>query len=416
MTVLEEVKIQGSSRLSVEDISTLTLLYQPLISTDAYSLFLTMYELVNVDKLQYSGLIKHILHLTNFTIKELDDALAKLEAVGLVNSYYATDKGYLFDLNHPLGPNEFMKDGSLGIYLYAEIGEEEFKKLQKRFKVITRIATEYNNITRTFDDVFTPTSNGDSIKGQYQTRKSALLKFNSKFDFSLFESLLSKSFYTKKERTEKLVDTINKLAFTYDLDEQEMAQVYTRSLNSKGVIDYRELPKETRKQYQYRTEKEAPRISFNMNKANGEGLINHLKSIQPKALLKELSGMEPPTTELDIAYKLYSVNKMDPAVINLLIYYVLKVNKGKMPNYAYFNKIANEWGRLNLDTIEKANDYIVKENQERKKNTYKKTKNTKKPDWSDELKKEQKQRENSSTNKNDKEVDLEALADMFKSL
>lgn len=409
--VLEGIKIQGSTRLSIEDISVLSLLYQPLISTDSFALFLTMYELVNNDRLQFSGQVKQLIHLTNFTPKELDDALAKLEAVGLLNSYYSKEKGYIFDLNHPLSPNEFLKDGSLGIYLFAEIGEEEFKFLQKRFKVATRIQSEFSNITRTFDEVFEPTDLKVGLQGSYQNRKAAILRFESKFDFELFESKLSKSFYSKKDKTDKLYDTIVKLAFTYDLNEEEMAKVYTRSLTTKGKLDYRELPKETRKQYQYRTEKEAPKLQFKMSPKNGDGLIAHLKSIQPKQLLQELSGMEPPSTELDIIYRLYDQNHMKPEVINLLMYYVLKINNGKMPNYTYFSKIANEWGRLKLYNIEDVYEYLSAST--KTKSTKSKTKS---PDWIDEARKERKEsyqkdlkdQENSKDN-----IDLEAIRKFF---
>jgi replication initiation and membrane attachment protein DnaB len=41
-----------------------------------------------------------------------------------------------------------------------------------------------------------------------------------------------------------------------------------------------------------------------------------------------------------------------------MLYFVLHKTKGKMPSYNYFAKIANEWGRNQLSTIDQVDQYI----------------------------------------------------------
>jgi replication initiation and membrane attachment protein len=208
--------------------------------------------------------------------------------------------------------------------------------------------------------------------------------------------------------TDKLKDTLVKLAFTYGLDEADMQDAYIRSLNNAGRLDYRVFPKETRKQYQYKTGMESPKIDIQMNKVNGEGLLNHLRSITPSELLQELSGMPAAPTELSLVYKLISVNKISPEMVNLLIFYVLKMNNGKMPTYSYFAKIANEWGRNGLNDLDSAYEY-VKGN----------TKMGSKPDWLKEYRKERVQKDTTNQQKDNErksKLNLEDVSKRFSSL
>lgn len=384
--VLESIQLHSSTVLSNDDYSVLALLYQPLVTADAFSLYITMYSLLNKEKLEFEGQVKNVLNIVNLTLKEFELAKDKLEAIGLLNTFYNDELGLLLELVQPLSANEFIMDGSLGVYLFTEIGEEEFKRLTKQFKVSSLSKRKYENVTKNFSDVFKSHVSNVDFNGDYRNKKSALLKFESDFNFDLFASGLSKNFFDKSMLTDKLKDTLIKLAFTYGLDETDMQDAYIRSLNSGGRLDYRVFPKETRKQYQYKTGMESPKLDIQMQKVNGNGLLNHLRSITPNELLQELSGMPAAPSELAVVYKLITVNNLSPEMVNLLIYYVLKVNNGKMPNYSYFSKVANEWGRNGLNNLEKAYEYVKGSNG--------RPKSKKKTDtWVDEYRKARREKE-----------------------
>lgn len=393
--------------LSGDDLSVLALLYQPLISANAFTLYITLSTLLNCESLEFDGKIKNIINVINLSLKEFETAKDKLEAIGLLNTYKG-EEGYLFELVQPLSANEFIMDGSLGVYLFSEIGEEEFKSLSKRFKISNVSKKKYENITKNFSDVFKSHTSRVDFKDNFKSRTSALLRFESEFNFDLFAKGLSKNFFSESMLTDKLKDTLVKLAFTYGLDEADMQDAYIRSLNNAGRLDYRVFPKETRKQYQYKTGMESPKIDIQMNKVNGEGLLNHLRSITPSELLQELSGMPAAPTELSLVYKLISVNKISPEMVNLLIFYVLKMNNGKMPTYSYFAKIANEWGRNGLNDLDSAYEY-VKGN----------TKMGSKPDWLKEYRKERVQKDTTNQQKDNErtsKLNLEDVSKRFSSL
>jgi len=411
--ILEEIKIQSLGNLSSDDNSVLTLLYQPLIGSNSYVLYMTLFNLLSREKLVKKCLLKNILAITNITITEFNDAKDNLEAIGLLNTYYNNEKGYIFDLNIPLSANEFILDGSLGIYLYSEIGEEDFKNITKHFKISNTIPNDFDNITKSFDDVFTSDTSTISLKGNYLSKeKNAFVKFASEFDFKLFAEDFSKTFFVESDLSDKLKDNLIKLAFTYNLNEIDMQDVYLRSLNVKGKIDYILLPKEARKVYQYKFKQDAPKISFKQNIVVGKDIVSHLKGKSPGQLLQELSGMPAAQADLEIVYKLMSINKMKPELINSMIYYVLKINNKKMPTYPYFDKIANEWGRVGIKTVEDAMKYI---NEDKPKKSRKYSKRTSsKPEWYDEFKTEREEKDKIIKLEDEKKLESLSLEEVSK--
>ncbi|XMB66817.1 DnaD domain protein [Mycoplasmatota bacterium zrk1] len=416
--ILEDIKIQSGGNLSSDDISVLTLLYQPLIGSNAYVLYMTLFNLLSREKLTKKCLLKNVLAVCNFTIVEFNESKDTLEAIGLLNSYYNNQKGYILDLNIPLTANEFILDGSLGIYLYSEVGEDDFKNLTKHFKISNSIPSDFENVTKTFDEVFTTSVSNIPLKGNYLSKeKNAFIKFTNDFDFDLFCNDFSKTFFNRKELSDKLKDTLVKLAFTYNLTEAEMQDVYLGSLNNKGILDYKTLPKEARKVYQYKFKQDAPKLSDKKTEIVGNDIKSHMKTMSPGQLLQELSGMPAAQADLEIVYKLMSVNKMSTELINVMIYYVLKVNNKKMPTYPYFEKIANEWGRVGIKSLEEAFDYLNKEKKTNKKSYTKK--GSKKPEWYKEYKLEREEKDKIiklDDEEKYKNVDYKKAYDTFKKL
>jgi replication initiation and membrane attachment protein len=255
------------------------------------------------------------------------------------------------------------------------------------------------------------------ISGAFISKgKSALIKFNSEFNMDLFINGLSKHFFDESVMTDKFKDTITKLAFTYNLNEVDMQDVYINSLTSKGKLDYKLLPKATRKHYQYKYSKKAPKLGI---KDMNDSPLMHINTISPAELLEELSGMPAASSDLDIVYKLMSINKLTPELINTLIYYVLKVNNNKMPTYPYFEKIANEWGRAGIKTPEDAVEYINRMTVKKGSTKSKRIDKAKKPEWYKEYIEERKQKDEKIKIEDDKKsesLNLKDVSDMFNNL
>ena len=134
--LLEKFKVNNKCQLNSEDISSLTLLYLPLIGLDSYALFSTLTALEK-DKEYF---IKKLINITNIsTLKELTNAFDKLEGIGLLKSYYHNEKGYIFEVIKPLSESEFLKEDVLVSFFEKQIGSNEIEELKYNITVINEV-------------------------------------------------------------------------------------------------------------------------------------------------------------------------------------------------------------------------------------------------------------------------------------
>jgi replication initiation and membrane attachment protein len=191
----------------------------------------------------------------------------------------------------------------------------------------------------------------------------------------------------------------------YDLSYEELAKVYLFSLDDQTQdVDITKIGKAAKDIYAYQSvdQKGAANSAPSSN-----ALLATFQRMSTKELLEELSGTAAAPTDLEIARKLVSVNKLSVEMVNYMFYFVLHQTKGKMPSYNYFAKIANEWGRNKLSTIEQVDTYI-------------KTKQSKQSaPWLAELKEEQAKADSSmkaSQTKKEKELSIKDVAARFEKL
>ncbi|PKK85405.1 MAG: hypothetical protein CVV63_05250, partial [Tenericutes bacterium HGW-Tenericutes-8] len=82
----------GSGALSQDDLSTLALLYQPLLATNAYGLYMVFNHLLDCKTYQSDiYTTRFLMDLLNLKEKELAAAFDKLEAIGLMSTYLKDD-------------------------------------------------------------------------------------------------------------------------------------------------------------------------------------------------------------------------------------------------------------------------------------------------------------------------------------
>ena len=72
-------------------------------------------------------------------------------------------------------------------------------------------------------------------------------------------------------------------------------------------------------------------------------------------------GTTPTARELKLLEELLTDLELKPAVVNVLIDYVLKKNNNKL-NQAFIETIASQWKRCNVETAEEAMELAIKEN------------------------------------------------------
>ena len=107
-------------------------------------------------------------------------------------------------------------------------------------------------------------------------------------------------------------------------------------------------------------------------------MIRVFENNSPYEFLKaRYKGGKPTGKDMEILEGLLEDQKLNPAVINVLVDYVLKTNNNKLSK-SYIETIAGHWKRSNIETAEEAMSIAEKEH---KKNSKTKKKEKIVPSW-----------------------------------
>ena len=364
-----------------KDLKVVSMLYQPIIGYTAVCLYLTLINDLNNQDLISNDLTHY--HLMTTMQLRLDDiiiAREKLEAIGLIKTYLK--KGnvnqYVYLLFSPVSPNEFFNHPILNIVLYNNIGKKEYDKLVSFFKVPKINLHEYEDITHSFDEVFT--SRAGTIRKEIEDitkRDTSNILINKGVDFNLLISGIPDSQVSKNCFNDETRKLINNLSFIYNLDTLDMQGIVRECINEKGLIDKTLLRKSCRDYYQFDNTGNLPTLIYNkqpdfLKKPEGDNskwakLVYTFENITPYQLLKaRYKGAEPTDRDKRLIENLMIDQKLNPGVVNVLISYVLQVNDQQLKK-SYVETIAGQWKRLNIETVEDAMKLTMKEHKKLKK-------------------------------------------------
>ena len=165
-------------------------------------------------------------------------------------------------------------------------------------------------------------------------------------------------------------ELIINLSFIYDLDTLKITELIRASINEKGSIDKEVLRKNARKYYQfnngtlptlvYRTQPEYLKTPMGDNSKKGR-IIGVFENTSPYDFLQsKYKGVKPAPRDLKILEMLLIDLEFNPAVVNVLIDYVLKKNNNKLSTN-YVEAIAGQWRRAGIKTAREAMEFAEKE-------------------------------------------------------
>lgn len=363
------------------DKSIISMLYQPIIGHIAVSLYLTLVN--DLDKLQIMSEEYTHHHLMATMQLGLDDILIareKLEASGLIKTYIKTDSinHYIYQLFAPLTADDFFHHPLLNIILYNNLGSDEYDKLLNYYKIPRFNFKEYNDITKSFSEIFKTVPGKSEIKiDSIKSHNRNKLLIENAIDFDLLISSIPKSMYNDRCFTKETKELINNLAFTYNIDSFTMGNLVRDSLNEKGLIDKVVLRKDARNYYRFQNEGNLPTIIYRkqpeyLKKPAGDNskwarMVYTFENTSPYQFLKaQYKSGNPTSRDLKLVESLLVDQELNPGVVNVLISYTLKVNEQKL-NKKYLEAIAGQWKRLNIETVEQAMKITEKEHKKFKK-------------------------------------------------
>ena len=383
--------------LTDNDRKILTMLYQPIIGSYATNLFFTLWMDLDKNEFMSSGENHHhLMTSTSLSLNEIVSAREKLEAIGLLKTYYKENvdsNNYIYELFSPISPNEFFSHPVLNIVLYNSVGKKEYERIVNYFKVPRINLSEYEDITMSFTDVFesSPSTVFENNLQNIRTNTKLGINIEERVDFDLLISSIPKETINEKTFTKDNKKLINDLSFVYNLDNDEIKNIIISSLNERMMIDKNELRKNARNYYQYQNNGKLPSLIYQnqpeyLRSPIGKDtkrakMIYSFETTSPYNFLKSKNnGAKPTERDLKLIEELMIDIGLRPAVVNVLISYVMMVNNKKLTKN-FVLTIASQWKRLNIETAEDAMNQALKESKKKNKTTTYKKKETVLPSW-----------------------------------
>ncbi len=397
----DNYKVINKTILTDFDRKILVSFYSPIMGPIATSLYLTLWQdLDNLELFSRNLIHHHLMSILKCSLKEVKESRESLESLGLLKTYVKIGEinEYIYELYSPLQPYEFFNHPILNIVLYNNIGREEYERLKILYQKIKIDTKNYEDITKKIDDVYR--SDNVAFTDDTRERKINSIKVNEKIDFDMLASAMPKGIINDKAFNKKTKELICLLAFIYDLDTIKMTEILRSVLNEFGMIDKSELRIATRKYYQfknnalptlvYRSQPEYLKNPEGDNSMRGK-IIALFENTTPYDFLKgKNKGAKPTNRDLKTLEMLLIDLELTPAVVNVLIDYVLRKNNNRL-TMAYVETIASQWKRAGLKTAKEAMQFAEKEHKKYSKKSYGTVKKeTKVPVWfNDSIKKEE---------------------------
>lgn len=383
-TVINKTVIHDSDRRLV------SMLYQPIIGYTAVSLYFTLLDDLDRSELMSYDLTHHHLMATmQLKLETIVEAREKLEACGLLKTYFKAGNinQYVYLIYSPMSAHEFLTHPILSVVLYNNLGKKEYERIVNYFKIPHVSLKDYEDITASFDEVFTSVSGNVMELGDTIRKRESRQPFIEKgIDFNMLISSIPASMVNDRCFSKDVKELINALSFTYHLDTLAMQGLVRDSLNEKGMIDKAQLRKSCREYYQFENAGDLPTVIYNkqpdyLKKPAGDHskwakMVYAFENLTPYQFLKaKYKGAEPTDRDKRLIESLLVDQKLNPGVVNVLIAYVLKINHEQLKK-SYVETIAGQWKRLNIETVEEAMKIAEKEHKKMK-TLLNKTKSTK---------------------------------------
>ena len=387
-------QVVDKSLISEMDKLILNMLYMPIIGNTAVALYLKLQSETRNIIVSPELTHHHLMTSMAISLDNLKQARLKLEGIGLMKTYFHKGEinSYVYELYTPVSAKEFFTHPIFNVILYNNVGKSEYNRLLDYFKFPNVELRDYEEITLSFDQAY-KTSNYTDLElntGEVLSKNKLMLKYELDYDFELLVRSLPSELFNEKCLNKTTKELIVNLSFLYDIDPIAMADIIRASLNEKGNIVKEELRKNTRKFYQFNNDNRLPSLIFKnqpeyLKSADGDNtkrgkIIKVFESFSPYEFLKAKNkGTKPSDRDMQLLEELLIDMKLQPAVVNVLIDYVLKTNNNKLTK-AFVETIAGQWKRSGIETASEAMDLAIKENTKKGKQSTKK-KESVTPGW-----------------------------------
>lgn len=355
-------------------------LYQPLVGSSAINTYMMLYvEGRRMNRFLKPCAFSRLTSFLSISLLDIEKDMKALEAIGLLRTYVKHQDNmtqYALIVQSPLSLKAFFKNQILSSLLQDSLTKEDFRKTMQYFQTSVEDLNQYEDVTASFTDVFT-------IQHHKQER---LLKMNDDFlekrsqevtmhyDMDLLKRSLQDYQVSQALLKPEDFKYIAQLGSVYSVDGLMMASMIKDAMTSLGLD--KKLLKIKIKQYcdidQTSSLKEVYHkqpLQYQTQEANQNPLTLHMQyldKITPYDLLKDKQGgKEPVYHDLMIVETLMVQLGLKPAVVNVLIEYVLGKNQNRLSK-RYCEAIGSSWARKHIETAMGAYQELMREQTETK--------------------------------------------------
>lgn len=375
------------------DRKILTQLYQPLMGAAAYSLYMTLWGEWERHALRRKPSTHHsLMTVMQLNLQQIFELRKKLEGLSLLKTFVKDGqeaREFLYELEAPLSPQQFFNQDVLSVYLYNRIGKQRFQMLKDQFAYPAIDVSAYQEVTSSFDEVFTSIHHSELVPDA-ETRETMALNVGEEwaerqesegvyvsgasFDFDLLLSHLSGLIVPKEAIVGEVQEAIVKLAYVYGIEPLEMSKIVERAYyEGNGAMETASIRKKVEEWYTFEYDNKSPALRFrtqpskyqtmaNREPANEEEkMIQGFETYSPAEFLEEYAdGAKPAPGDLKVVESIMIDQKLPPGVVNVLIDYMMRTHQKKFPR-AYVQKIAGQWARSQIKTTRQAMDLVLAE-------------------------------------------------------
>lgn len=349
----------------LDDVSTdiLYYLYQPLLGASALHSYMMLYtEGKRMSRFLQPSPISRLITYTSLSCNDLEKNMKKLEALGLMKTYVKSNNDltcYVYVLLSPLSVKAFFNNAILSSLLKESLSDDDYKKTIQYFKVSIEDKKGYEDITSSFTDVFDVVRNKQRTILQLKDVKEKMTgDVKVSYDFDSLKRHLIDYQVPLSLVDEETMKYVGGLALTYSVDPLTLASLMKDACSSKGIDKayFKTKLKEYCDVHETSSFKEIYHkqpLQYHSVKNDNEPLtlhMNYLDSITPYELLKsKQGGSEPVIHDLSIVEILMVQLGLKPAVVNVIIEYVLGNNNNRLSK-RYCEAIGSSMARKHVET------------------------------------------------------------------
>lgn len=365
----DRYQVYAMGQLSPLAYSVLSQLYQPLIGSKAYGLYLYLYSEVDVMKmLSMESNHSRMSAYTSLSLHQIKENMKKLEGIGLVKSYIRYENEttkYLYELLLPMDPQHFFQNELLNVLLYRTLGSLEYDKTRYLFRLPEIDLDGYDEITANFEEVFfidETSTEGSQIlkyKGTYRKEESKAPLIDYPMD--LFYKQLQELQVRRKWITPAVETKVKQLGVAYHVSGQQMAELVYDAIEhqrinlevlAKKVRDYNDLesPRSFNRIYHQQP------IQFSSSDTADSAKSRHIQQLEtwsPYKLIEKKQGGKPVRRDLAIIEKLMVDLNLEPGVVNVLLELSWSQNDERISR-DFVESIGATWKRKNIHTVKEA--------------------------------------------------------------